>query len=85
MKPVLLTRVDSEDHGGKSVHIYAYRGQTWAFVAHSDPGYDYLIRPNGETRETYTPWGDAPEGVDQALWEQFIEDCSEMRYGKADR
>lgn len=72
--PVLVTRAD-DDHRGKSVHLYRHDGGSWTFVSHADdPGLDYLVRPDGTTVEVYTPFGDTPSGVPEALWSQFMED-----------
>jgi hypothetical protein len=72
---VLVTHLD-DDRVGKSIHVYRFDGQAWAFVAHADdPGLDYLVFPSGETREVYTHDGTNPHGVPQGLWEAYMEDC----------
>ena len=80
MKATLITRVDSTN---KSVHIYGYGGQTWAFVAHAnDPAYDYVVRPNGETREVTTDYTHPAPQVPEELWNQYMDDCIEGGYGE---
>lgn len=81
MEAILVTRAD-DDHKGKSVHIYRFQGQAWAFVAHADdPGLDYLVLPTGETVEVYEPFGNqTPNRVPEALWAQYMEDCANCTY-----
>jgi hypothetical protein len=74
MEAVLITRADSDEEGGKSVHIYRFDGGAWSFVSHGDPGLDYVVKPDGRTLEVFTPWGDKPEGVPDQLWTQFMTD-----------
>ena len=71
--PHLITRLDDTD---RTVHIYSHDSQTWAFVAHSDPGQDFLVMGNGRTVSTYT---DEPHGaIPEALWNQYMEDVLDV-------
>lgn len=81
-KARLITRQDTES---KSVHVYRFNDQTWVFVAHAyDPGYDYVVLPNGQTEEVYTHSGDAPASVPATVWEQWMLDSVEGFYGEKD-
>lgn len=81
-KPVLVTRL--EDSELKQAHVYRHDDTTWVFVSHNDPGYDYVVLPNGTTSETYLHDGAVPSDVPTILWEQYVTDITEGWYGEAD-